>query len=112
VNERSGSLSFPAAASVRLRFFVSIPFPVPRGSWFEHPCILGLGKKFIFKHLSAYTLAFLALLIPWLISGVNPQGTPWILVKLFDVIHMRYENINPSAQRYMVSGLPGIGCWP
>jgi hypothetical protein len=84
-------------------------FLFPAVAGLSIPAFWGLGKKFIFKHLSAYTLAFLALLIPWLISGVNPQGTPWILVKLFDVIHMRYENINPSAQRYMVSGLPGIG---
>jgi len=25
------------------------PFPVPRGSWFEHPCILGAGQEIYFQ---------------------------------------------------------------
>jgi hypothetical protein len=72
------------------------------------PAFWGMGKKYILKHLSAYILAFMVLLVPWLISGVSPQGTPWILVKFRDVIQMRYGNINASFQMNMGAGLPGI----
>ena len=49
------------------------------------------SPKKILIHFSLYTLGFLILIIPWIITGVNPEGKPWILIKFIDVINVRYE---------------------
>ncbi len=67
------------------------------------------GKKFLLIHLSTYTLAFLILLIPWILSTVDSQGTPWLFIKLYNVINQRYGSFDSSIQGYMGSGLPGMG---
>ena len=67
------------------------------------------GKKFILSHLSVYTLAFLILLIPWIVSSVNPDGTPWLLFKLRDIIKQRYGSIDSSIRGYTGSSLPEMG---
>ncbi|MGB8213935.1 MAG: hypothetical protein WCE68_10295 [Anaerolineales bacterium] len=72
------------------------------------PTFWKMGKKFLFRHLSAYTLAFLILIIPWLIIGVNPQGTSWFLIKLQYVIQHRYGNVDSSLHSQVDPGLPGI----
>jgi hypothetical protein len=70
------------------------------------PVFWGMGKKFILRHLSAYTLAFLILLIPWIITGVNPEGRPWLLLKFYDVINTRYGSSDSSIQGHLYSSLP------
>jgi hypothetical protein len=70
------------------------------------PAFWRLGKKFILSHLSIYTLAFLILLIPWIIAGNNPNGWPIPLNKIFDVLKQRYGSIDSSIQRYMQFSLP------
>jgi hypothetical protein len=73
------------------------------------PVFWGMGKKLLLSHLSAYTLAFLALLIPWAISSVNPNGTPWLLFRLQNIINERYGNINSSIREFRKSGLSEMG---
>ena len=73
------------------------------------PAFWGMGKKFLLSHLSTYTLAFLILLIPWIISSVNPQGMPWLLLKFRNIINQRYGSIDSSIQGYMDSSLPEMG---
>jgi hypothetical protein len=71
------------------------------------PTLWGMGKKFVLRHLSAYTLAFLILLIPWLFSSVNPQGMPWFFTKIQLIIHQRYTSVYPSSiQSNLDSSLP------
>jgi len=40
------------------------------------PAFWKMGKMYVAKHLSAFTLAFLILLIPWIFSSVGPDGRP------------------------------------
>ena len=54
------------------------------------------GKKFLLSHLSVYTLAFLILLIPWIMSSVNSQGTPWMFSKIRAIFKQRYGSIDSS----------------
>ncbi len=68
-----------------------------------------MGKKFLLSHLSAYTLAFLILLIPWLITGVNQDGKPWLLQKFHDVINTRYGRIDSSLQVNSGASLADMG---
>lgn len=67
------------------------------------------GKKFLLSHLSVYTLAFLILLIPWIMSSVNSQGTPWMVTKLRAILKQRYGSIDSSIQRYTDAGLSEMG---
>jgi hypothetical protein len=73
------------------------------------PVFWGKGKKFLLIHLSTYTLAFLILLIPWILSTVDTQGTPWLFIKLYNVIKQRYGSIDSSVQGYVGSSLPEMG---
>ncbi len=56
------------------------------------------GKRFLLAHLSAYSLAFLIIMISWLISSVSPTGTPYFFTKLQLVIEQRYGNTPVSLQ--------------
>ncbi|MGD0878743.1 MAG: hypothetical protein ABSA01_11415 [Anaerolineales bacterium] len=76
------------------------------------PVFWGMGKKFILKHLSAYTLAFLILLIPWVITGVNPDGKPWLLIKFYDVINTRYGSSDSFIQAPLYTSLPEMAIGP
>jgi hypothetical protein len=70
------------------------------------PIFWQVGKKFVLKHLSAFTLAFLILLIPWVFSSITPTGKPWLLLKLRDIYNQRYSQ---SGQTYLDPGLRGLG---
>jgi hypothetical protein len=73
------------------------------------PAFWGEGKKFLFKHLSVFTLAFLILLIPWAISSITPEGKPWLLLKMHDIFDQRYGRIDSSNRLYLNSNLGGMG---
>jgi hypothetical protein len=73
------------------------------------PAFWSLGKKFIFKHLSVYILGFMVLFVPWVITGVNPQGTPWLLIKLENVIQTRFGGIHSPARESLTFRLPLLG---
>ena len=71
------------------------------------PAFWKLGKKFLSGHLLAYTMAFLIIFIPWVISGVNPEGIPWLQIKIEDVIRTRYINSNSYQHDQPTLGLTG-----
>jgi hypothetical protein len=55
--------------------------------------------KFRKQMISQIILLFCGFLIvfsPWIISGINPQGQPWFLIKIKDVIESR---INPTTEK-------------
>ena len=66
----------------------------------------GMGKKFVFKHLSAYTLAFLILLIPWFFSTVNSQGMPYLFFRIQLIIDQRYSSFHPAPIQSHVNSVP------
>jgi len=72
------------------------------------PAFWSMGRKFVARHLSAYTLAFLILLVPWIISSVGPDGKPWLLFKLHLIVEQRYSDGVPAIQRHSDSRLPEI----
>ena len=84
-------------------------FLFPAGACLVIPAFWKLGKKFLFSHLSAYTLAFLILLVPWIITGINPGGRPFLLDKLFHTFYKRFGSIDTSIQVPRQSGLPEMG---
>jgi hypothetical protein len=90
-----------------IRFNPLILFPVI--ACLIVPVFWKMGKKFLLCHLSAYTLAFLIILITWVFSSVNPQGTPWLLLRLRDVINQRYGDIDSSIPGYTGSSLLEMG---
>lgn len=54
-----------------------------------------------FPQLTLYTIGFLLIVLPWMISGTNPEGKPWLILKFLDVIHVRYiepSSFNPVGQ--------------
>ena len=55
----------------------------------------GIGKKFIIRHLIAYTLAFLIILVPWFFCSTNSQGMPWLFYKFQLIIAQRYTSVYP-----------------
>jgi hypothetical protein len=73
------------------------------------PVFWRMGKKFLLIHLSTYTLAFLILLIPWIFSTIDAQGTPWLFIKLYNVIKQRYGSIEHSIQGTMGPSLSELG---
>jgi hypothetical protein len=73
------------------------------------PAFWSKGKKHLLIHLSTYTLAFLILFIPWIFSTVDSQGTPWLFIKLYNVIKQRYGSFDSSIQGTMGSGLSVMG---
>ncbi len=81
-------------------------FLFPTGACLIVPVFWRLGKKFLLRHLLVYALAFLILQIPWMISGVDSEGKPFLLKKFQDVINMRYGSINSSIQGLMYSSMP------
>ncbi|MFH2039328.1 MAG: hypothetical protein ABIJ65_07820, partial [Chloroflexota bacterium] len=54
--------------------------------------------------LALYTLGFLIIVTPWLISGVNQDGTPFALIKINSILKNRYQTVPQSTQR--PPGLP------
>ena len=72
------------------------------------PAFWKMGKKYVAKHLSAFTLAFLILLIPWIFSSVGPDGTPWLLFKIRLIKDQRYGSIAPSLKSLEGSNLSGM----
>ncbi len=70
------------------------------------PVFWRMGRKFLIRHLSIYTLAFLILLVPWVVSSVDPQGTPWLIRKLDNMIHQRYVNTLAPSQGNIVNFPP------
>lgn len=66
----------------------------------------GMGKKFVIKHLSAYTLAFFILLIPWFFSTVNSQGMPYLFYRIKLIIDQRYSSFYPSPIQSHVDSRP------
>ena len=72
------------------------------------PAFWSMGRKFVVRHVSVYTLAFLILLIPWILSSVSPDGQPWLLFKLHLIVEERYGLSVPSAQSHLGSRLPEI----
>lgn len=73
------------------------------------PVFWQMGKKYLLIHLSTYTLAFLILLIPWIFSTIDAQGTPWLFIKLYNVIKQRYGSIEHSIQGTMGPSLSELG---
>lgn len=67
------------------------------------------GKKFLMSHLAVFTLAFLIILIPWIMSSVNSQGTPWMFSKLRAIFKQRYGSIDSSIRGIAGAGLPEMG---
>jgi len=51
------------------------------------------------RHLGLYAIGFSILVVPWLLTGTDAQGRSWMLVKIQDVLEMRYPEIT--------TGLPG-----
>lgn len=54
-----------------------------------------------FPQLALYTIGLLLIVLPWMISGTNPEGKPWLILKFLDVIHVRYiepSSFNPVGQ--------------
>ena len=51
-----------------------------------------------------YTMGFLIMVIPWIVSGVNQEGTPFALIKINTILKSRYQIIPQSTQR--PPGLP------
>jgi hypothetical protein len=49
------------------------------------------------------------LFVPWIITGVNPQGTPWLLIKLEYVIQTRFGDTNSPVNGTLSSNLPVLG---
>jgi 4-amino-4-deoxy-L-arabinose transferase-like glycosyltransferase len=84
-------------------------FLFPAGACLVMPAFWKLGKKIIFSHLSAYTLAFLIILVPWIIAGINPKGGHFLLDKLFHAYNKHYGSIDNSIQVPRQSGLPEMG---
>ena len=70
------------------------------------PVFWKMGRKFLFQHISIYTLAFLILLVPWVVSSVDPQGTPWLFRKLDNMIHQRYVGTLAPSQGNIVNFIP------
>lgn len=48
------------------------------------------------KHLLVYTLGFCALVLPWFLTGLSPNGVPWAFVKISDVIQNRYPEMSAT----------------
>jgi hypothetical protein len=67
-----------------------------------------MGKKYVARHVSVYSLAFLILLVPWIFSSVGPDGKPWLLFKIHLIIDQRYGSSVPSIQGQAGSNLPGM----
>ena len=84
-------------------------FLFPAGACLIVPVFWRAGKKFLFKQLTVYTLGFLILLVPWIVTGVNPNGTPWLLIKLYNVINTRYGSSDFNIRGNPYSDLPEIG---
>ena len=84
-------------------------FLFPAGACLVMPAFWKMGKKIIFSHLSAYTLAFLIILVPWIIAGINPKGGHFLLDRLFHAYNKRYGSIDNSIQVPRQSGLPEMG---
>jgi hypothetical protein len=73
------------------------------------PALWGMGKKFVLRHLLAYTIAFLILLIPWMFSTVNSQGMPYLFFRIKLIIDQRYSSFYPSPiQSHWDSRLPDM----
>jgi len=72
------------------------------------PAFWKMGRKYVARHLSAYTMAFLILMIPWVLSSVGPDGKPWLLFKLHLIIEERYGSVASSIQMPLGSNPPGI----
>jgi hypothetical protein len=72
------------------------------------PAFWKMGRQLVFKHVSVYSLAFLALLVPWLLSSVGPDGYPWFLYKIHLIIEQRYGSTVSSAHRLVDIDLPGV----
>lgn len=60
--------------------------------------------KTTWRLLMLYTLGFLIIVTPWLISGVDQNGRPFALGKINSIIQLRYQTIPQSTQR--PPGLP------
>jgi hypothetical protein len=73
------------------------------------PAFWRLGKKFISTQLIFYILGFMILFVPWVVTGVNPQGTPWLLIKLENVIQTRFGGTQSPVRQSLTSGLPVLG---
>lgn len=43
------------------------------------------------SHAAVFVLGFTLLLGPWAVTGVNPEGKPWLILKFLDVINVRYS---------------------
>lgn len=78
---------FPAAACLLLVVYWKLP------------------KITLAKHMGLYTLGFVILMLPSLLSGTGPDGTPWILKKIRDVIDLRYSQVS-SRPTVLNPGLP------
>ncbi len=48
------------------------------------------APKMLFKQFALFGIGFLMVFSPWLVTGVNPQGTSWFIFKIQDVIQNRY----------------------
>ncbi len=55
----------------------------------------------IFSHLMIFTAGFLIMFLPWVFTGINPDGQPFVLQKIKDVIENR---INPVIHEPMPQG--------
>ena len=66
------------------------------------------GKKFLMRHLVAYSLAFFVLVVPWLLTSVDPQGTPWIFSRIQSVINQRYSGNLVPVQNPAISSPPTV----
>jgi hypothetical protein len=73
---------------------------------FLFPLVVILGilllkntPKLLLNHLLLFTLGFLIVFSPWLVSGINSQGQSWFSIKIQDVINSRYsQNTENSKQ--------------
>ena len=54
--------------------------------------------------LALYTLGFLIIVTPWLVTGVDQNGTPFVLVKINSILRNRYQTDPESTQK--PPGLP------
>jgi hypothetical protein len=75
-------------------------FLFPAVACLSVPAFWRQGKKFLLVHLSTYTLAFLILLVPWILSSANSGGTPWLWSKYRLMIDQRYTSTDSSVQGF------------
>ena len=54
------------------------------------------NKKAWLGHCLLYSLAFVLLISPWLLTGQDAAGRPYMMIKFFDILNVRYGATTPE----------------